>query len=253
MAISFKSLAASGKVQKTEIITSTQSWTVPADVSQIEIVLCGGGGGGTGTGLNNGYGCMGGSGSAELAFLTVTPGSTHTITIGAGGSARAYDSAPAAGGTSSFGSLLSVSGGYSWGFTGGNSFSTVNLSGKPGGKNGGRGGRMFSKQDNSSNVAGTVYLETSQNGVLGVGGGGGQGKNYFHQTGLWGWIGVTGSDGGGSGAYSYYGSAWTGVAATAGAVNTGGGGGGGSDNDFNPIAAANGGSGVAIIKYWSAL
>ncbi len=36
------------KTQKTEIIKSTQSWTAPAGVDKVEVILCGGGGAGGG-------------------------------------------------------------------------------------------------------------------------------------------------------------------------------------------------------------
>lgn len=91
----------SQRVQKTEIIKSTQEWTAPADVSQIEVLLCGGGGGGN-TGSTTQFG---GGGSALYEILDVTPQQSYLITIGAGGAAGSTGS------PSSFGSILSISGG----------------------------------------------------------------------------------------------------------------------------------------------
>ena len=109
MPISFKSLGASSKIEKTDRITSTQSWTAPSDVSRIEILLCGGGASGVRwdtTGQNGG-----GGGSATHTYLTVTPGASYTVTIGAGGPETTGQSHGSPGSTSSFGGLLSVAGG----------------------------------------------------------------------------------------------------------------------------------------------
>lgn len=62
-------------------ITSSQDWTVPAGVTEVDAWLVGGGGGGN-TSNHNG----GGGGHCLLqAGITVTPGSTITCVIGAGG------------------------------------------------------------------------------------------------------------------------------------------------------------------------
>lgn len=69
----------------------TYSWTVPQGVTQILISGCGGGGGGGGSGggsssNRSGGGCGGGAGKAQLPTLrSVTPGTTLSITVGAGG------------------------------------------------------------------------------------------------------------------------------------------------------------------------
>lgn len=258
MAISFKSLGATpAKVQKTKVITSTQSWTVPADVDQIEMVLCGGGGGGVGpNGISSStIFLQGGAGSAEYAVLDVTPGSTHTVTIGAGGATVVYGQTfPIKGGDSSFGSLLTVSGGYTSGYGTygiGNQTYLLNNGAKPGGKNGGLPGQT----DNSNNSSYTSFLR-AEKGIWGVGGGGGYGytneapKVTKNQADF-------GQDGGGAGGFMGYLSnvGPEAVAGTSGAANTGGGGGGGSSSQWtnNQGAAGQGGSGVAIIKYWSAL
>lgn len=61
--------------------TSTQNVTVPAGVTEIEAEMWGGGGSGIG-----GVGTAGGGGGAYIrAFITVTPGQTLNLTIGAGG------------------------------------------------------------------------------------------------------------------------------------------------------------------------
>ena len=83
---------------------STQNWTVPNGVSKIAVYMFGGGGGGSAGGgspyfLGEGGGGGGaGSGSAFKDY-PVTPGTTYSVTIGAGGNASS------AGGQSSFGNL----------------------------------------------------------------------------------------------------------------------------------------------------
>lgn len=86
--------------QKTDIVKSTGTWTAPRDVSKIEVILCGGGGGGTDSNA--------GGGSAFHDFLDVIPGSSYTITIGAGGAAGTGN--PTSGTDSTFGALLTATG-----------------------------------------------------------------------------------------------------------------------------------------------
>lgn len=225
MAISFSDLGGSGggKFQKTEIITSTQSWTVPSDVTEIEVILCGGGGGGGRANLNF-RGGAGGGGSANWGIFSVTPSSSHTITIGAGGVAANLGQNGGTGATSSLGSLFTVVGGGGGGLYG--------LKGIPGGKGGGGGFGLWE-------FASRQVPDDGVNGVYGFGGGGGGANCQDYQS-----RPSCGVDGGGHGADSIQ----SPKPATSGLTNTGGGGGGG--NSGQPAAA--GGSGVCIIKYWTA-
>jgi hypothetical protein len=71
--------------------TTTNTWTVPTGVTQVEaLVVAGGGGGGNGTGGGGG----GAGGVVYSSSLSVTPGSTYTIGVGYGG-IGATDSAAA--------------------------------------------------------------------------------------------------------------------------------------------------------------
>jgi hypothetical protein len=86
-----------------QVILTTQAVTIPAGVSSIRVREVGGGGGG-GTGITGASGS--GAGYAHGVFA-VTPGDIHSVTIGAAGSSVG----PTAGGMTSFGILLSASGG----------------------------------------------------------------------------------------------------------------------------------------------
>lgn len=93
------------KAIKTELITGVTDWEVPEGIinNQISVLLFGGGGGG-----NNNGGGAGGGGNMNKGIFTVTPGQKIHVTIGIGG---APASQGAAGGTSTFGDLLSATGG----------------------------------------------------------------------------------------------------------------------------------------------
>ena len=69
------------------VTNPTSPWTVPAGITSIKVEVWGGGGGGGGVtafwGTNGGGG--GGGGAYNKATLTVVPGQTYTLTIGAGG------------------------------------------------------------------------------------------------------------------------------------------------------------------------
>lgn len=152
------------KTQTTVVIKSTQSWTAPVGVTSVEVILCGGGGGG---GVN-GSGGGGGGGSVFYDVLTVTPGTSYTITIGAGGASQT------AGTASSFGALLTATGGATAG--------TSNFGGQGTGLGGGGG---------ANDLGGRHTIGAP--GGYGYGGGGGAnvGGNWSS----------AGSNGGGGGAY----------------------------------------------------
>ena len=102
----------------TELIATTQTWIVPSNVRSIMVTVFGAGGGGR-------YGEAGDGGNMDSGTFDVTPGEEHTVTIGKGGQGNSYTS----GGASSFGTLISASGGATAG----------------GGKGGGAGGAAGGK------------------------------------------------------------------------------------------------------------
>ncbi len=88
---------------KSQIFTTTSDWPVPASVSGVMAMWMGGGAGGA----NNfdGSGVEGGGGG-ELTIrrlISVTPGGTLSVVIGAGGVAGTISVAPGKGGTSTVG------------------------------------------------------------------------------------------------------------------------------------------------------
>jgi len=89
---------------------SSTTWTAPAGVTKVRATVIGGGGGGAlyPPDLSG----NGGNGGVETGYYTVTPGSSYSITVGAGGtSITGYDVTAGSGGTSSFASFLTCTGG----------------------------------------------------------------------------------------------------------------------------------------------
>jgi len=107
-----------GGFVKTQIFTTSSTYT-PSLNTQFAVVECIGGGGGGGTGYNGGSnayfgGGGGGSGGYSRSYLTAAQiGSSQTITVGVGGIAATAtgvdDAGP--GGDTSFGSLVIAKGG----------------------------------------------------------------------------------------------------------------------------------------------
>ena len=102
----------------TELIATTQKWIVPSGVRNIKVTVFGAGGGGR-------YEKAGDGGNMGSGTFDVTPGEEYAVTIGKGGQGNSYTS----GGASSFGTLVSASGGATAG----------------GGKGGGAGGAAGGK------------------------------------------------------------------------------------------------------------
>lgn len=223
------------------------------------LVIAGGGGGGMAGGGAGGYrtsaGTSGANSSAESA-LTLSAGTSYTVTVGAGGTAGNSGASPQGGngGNSVFSTITSTGGGGG----GGNDIDTGLNGGSGGGaaytatpagtgtanqgRNGGTGSNGNGGTFNSGGGGGASGLGSSTT-TLGVGGAGGDGLASTI-TGS----SVTRGGGGGGGAISSGGAGGSGgggnggsgTLGTAGTANTGGGGGG--------YGGRNGGSGVVIIK-----
>ena len=108
-----KHLSEIGGGMKYKIFTSSGTFTVPSGVTQVLVTLIGGGGGGSKGGGGSLSGAGGGGGGVYYRTpVTVTPGSSIPVTIGSGGAGGTSSHIDGyAGGTSSFGSYLSATGG----------------------------------------------------------------------------------------------------------------------------------------------
>lgn len=129
------SSAVAGYPITTLVLTSSQTWIVPAGVSRIKVTVVGGGGGASGNNASQ-TGAAGGGGGAAIKTMVVTPGTSYAVTIGAGGSAGATGTS---GGTSSFvgtGANVSATGGNAEGGQEGGlgSGGDVNIAGGAGGR-----------------------------------------------------------------------------------------------------------------------
>jgi hypothetical protein len=246
----------------------------------VEYLVIAGGGGGSNTyggfagGGAGGYrssviGESSGGGSQAEALMSLSAGTSHMVTIGAGGiGATAVGSVVATNGiNSSFGSIISNGGGYSGNDTNGNT-GGAGGSGGGGGANSSVGAAGGIGTTNQGFNGGTGRAGT--NGVragAGGGGSGGIGSNGANGAGGNGGAGlsstINGSStprGGGGGGGTLNGTIMgaatagggSGVSNSNGAngtANTGGGGGGADFQGAGDRAGGNGGSGVVIIRY----
>jgi prepilin-type N-terminal cleavage/methylation domain-containing protein len=231
------------------------TWTVPAGVSSVEVLVVAGGGGGAGV-----RGAGGGAGGViHQASYSVTAGNSITVTVGSGGAGGGGSGSNGA--NSMFGSLTAIGGGY-----GGN--------GDVAGGNGGSGGGAGGQWSGASGGTGTVgqgnnggnnsMIPTGSNGAGGGGGAGTPGGDgvYFNQGGKGGdglQFSISGTPtyyggGGGCGGYNVGigglggggGSpGGDGTDGFPGTPNTGGGGGGAWSSNNGGA----GGSGIVIVKY----
>lgn len=162
----------------------TFNWTVPSCVNYACIEIWGAGGGGGGGNSTPAGGGGGGGGAYGYQCFTVTPGSTHAVTIGIGGAGAAAGTAGSAGTASSVGSLISAGGGAG-GIngaaggtpgTGGTSTASYNIPGGSGaagsGSRGGGGGISA-----NGGVGGASGFDVGAPGQSPGGGGAGGGYN----------------------------------------------------------------------------
>ena len=186
--------------QHTYYTWGTHTWTKPSDLSKIRVFVTGGGGGGHGnSGSQQGGGGGGGGGTAIKVLYAPQLSATETVTVGSAGTA-VNGSTPQSlpGGTSSFGSHCSATGG------GGGI-----VQGGPGGY-GGVGGTATGGDLNIDGQGvsqpGTGLKEAGSNGGSSYWGGGGRGSRhdptYAH--------GTSGTYGAGGGGANEFGNAGTG-------------------------------------------
>ncbi len=150
--------------------TTTGTTTVPVNVTRMYVSGTAAGGAG-GQGGNGGNGAGGGGGAAGEWVtrypVTVVPGETITVTIGAAGGANTT----VVGSTS--GSLINLA----YGHDGNNGSGSTAGSGGSGVKSGGNGGNG-GPGANGSNGSSLAFSGGGGTGVSGTGGGGGGGQSY---------------------------------------------------------------------------
>lgn len=255
------------QVLKWTNVTTSGSISFASDTAVEYLVVAGGGAGGQG---NAGGGGAGGYLANNSKALTMTAGTTYTISVGAGG--LGGSGTGASGGNSSIAgsglsTLLADGGG------GAASGSTASLSGGSGGGGGYANGAKGTATGNGTGHAGGQQSTTSpEHGAGGGGGAGAVGANGTNSAGGVGGVGlqndITGTNvyyaGGGGGSSNSTGNTFgaggnggggRGSGGTAdGAIelsdataNTGGGGGGVYNHTAN--RGGHGGSGIVVIRY----
>ncbi|EHS3653037.1 carbohydrate kinase [Escherichia coli] len=187
----------SGRYSKTVVFSSSGSYTWPADVKRIDVILTAAGGGGGGCNAENANqtfsGAGGGAGGTVFATIYATdndagPG-TYTVTIGSGGSGANGPGSGNNGGHSSFMTLTALGGqGGQWG-------GATNTAGGLGGAGSG-GYKTEQGGDGSDGQAGQTLLVG--NGASRYWGGGGRAGQLSGNPGA-----CSGSGGGGAYDNSY--------------------------------------------------
>jgi len=263
-----------------QVFNASGTFTPPAGVTSVDVLVVGGGGGGAGESLATTAGGGGGAGRVRWATaIAVTPGVGETVTIGPGGAGGAVNTQGTDGTASSFGATSAAGGG---GGGSGNTSSGSGLRNGRAGASGGGGGSNSSPAGtggtaSAGNVGGAGFATSTSSARAGGGGGGAgaagtaganaaiggpggagsdQSANVGTGVGVAGWFGGGGGGGAASGAIGVAAGGQGGGGAggeaagavtnpVAGTANTGGGGGGASGN----VAGAAGGSGVVVVVY----
>ncbi|MGC4040203.1 MAG: choice-of-anchor D domain-containing protein [Flavobacterium sp.] len=209
--------------QSTQPYTANGSFVTPAGVTTVKVEAYGAGGSGGygGTANKNGGGGGGGGGYSVINSVTVTPGTSYALTIGAGGVASTANTSASGGNTTAtFGSTSITANGGAGGRRNSN------------GGNGGNGGNG-SMYNGGKGATGTTALSgggggaagTDNDGIDAIGTGGGNG-------------------GGGQAGDGADGSTTNAIVGTVGS-NYGGGGSGGTKNSLG----GNGAGGYMLISY----
>ena len=247
------SLAVFQKVLRTEIIKESTTWEVPSGIlGDIRVLVYGAGGSGA---TQNIGGAGGGGGTKNEWVGRLTALDSIPITIGSGG-ISVTGSKGNAGGSTSFGSIVSAPGGSgggnsSSGFYGGNGGSgggagVTTFTGGKGSQFGSGGSRDVSptagvntnsiETDSFAKGTGAAGTNASSGGYGGGGGYGGKGGNG------------QANGGGGGGGFGSSGNGGNGGSSTTGSGGKGGYGAGGG-GAYKGVSTGAGGDGICMIEY----
>ncbi|HRN78627.1 MAG TPA: T9SS type A sorting domain-containing protein [Ferruginibacter sp.] len=220
------SMSVIGQASSTYNTTGNQTFVVPAGVTQIT-VECWGGGGRGGSRTSNGYGGGGGGGAYSRSLLSVTPGSTINLHVGAGAPASTSTTPP--NGTDSwFGSATTVMA------KGGNSVSNNTTTAATGGLASEGYGDVRFNGGNGANASGSAG-----------GGGGSSAGNSTNGTNATNNLGANAPAGGGDGGNGRSGSSGVGSGGDA----PGGGGGGAYRSTTTNRNGGAGGNGRVVVSW----
>lgn len=234
LAVFVAGMATNAMAQVSQTFTATQSYTVPPGVTQLIVECWGGGGAGGGATGNPACGGGGAGGAYARKLVTVTPGASYTINVGAAKTATVSSNAAANKGNPSwFGSTSTV---FADGGNGG-APATANSSNGAGGA-----GTASTSIGDVVFAGGNGANGNFTSNIAGGAGGGGAGSTQNGSNANAGNGGAGGSLSGGAGA--------NGVAnSNAGAIgaNYGGGGSGGKANSGTDRSGGTGAQGYVII------
>lgn len=273
------SYSAPGGYNNSQPYATNGTFVVPTGVYRIRVTLVGGGGGaGSGSGVSSSYSGYGGGGGGAGGYVrcefNVTPGTSYTVTVGAGGSGGAPVNGAgtniaglsgAAGGNTQFGAVATANGGTA----GGGGAITAGGSGGAGGSGTGTGcqiaaggagfmGGTYEKScggggGSSTGIGGGGNPSLSPLGASGsAGANGGNTSTSCHgtQTSSSGFPGGDGGNGtipntGGGGGGAYQGN----PGGAGGLYGGGGGGGGGASYSSGTGNGGNGAPGFAYVEW----
>ncbi len=149
MALKYSSLVGGGKTMFRTTLTSGTSYTVPAGVTYLNVLLVGGGGSGCQESFTDRQNNWGYPGQSISSTLAATAGASIAYAIGAGGAATSGNGVGNDGGTTTFAGATSALGGAGGtrtsdaGAAGKSSMANNGGSGQGGGVSSGAGGNGF--------------------------------------------------------------------------------------------------------------
>lgn len=257
---------------KSEIFTTSSTFTLPdSALGEVHVWVYGGGGSGANGSYKNGESAGGGGAGGNMAEWSgaLEYGKAYSVTVGKGGAASS-GSTGNAGGSSAFGGIISAAGGgaagYGFSYSGGSGgsgggggFDSGGYLGNPGTGNqfGSGGGRVVNVGTIKTATAGTNTNgldvpsivkgsgAAGSDGAMGAGGGGGYGGNggngAAHGGGGGGGFGSSGNGGNGA-------TANTSGSSSSNGKSGGYGAGGGGANWYGTGGA--GGSGIVVVAYY---